>query len=142
MGEPVATRKRILSAEDQHIPESNSSKRLRHLIEESGSPQTVSLSVPWLVHVVRTCSTNDEALDAANALIAPIQSKLQRQTEATRLLFKALTNSQSKAKEEIATWQDRAIRAEHALELMQYQRAQENRVYHPGWGGHGDDQVF
>ena len=121
-----------LAVEDEPV----SLKRARAVAEEPEEDlSTVDSFLDRLVFGVRASSTSSDARSFAESQLRPVLAKTQRQTEATRVLFKALQNLQTKLcrqqeaaagetdklKGDLKISQDRASAAERQVETLVWQ---------------------
>jgi hypothetical protein len=104
-------------------------KRARAVAEEpEEDPSVADAFVERLVFGIRASSNSGEARNFAETQLRPLLAKTQRQTEATRVLFRALTNLQTKMArhseieaEKLKAAEDRASAAERRVHTLLWQ---------------------
>ena len=121
----------VLGLKRPHIDDEPSLKRARAVAEEP-EEDIADQFVERLVFGIRASGNLSDARSFAESQLRPVLAKTQRQTEATRVLFKALQTLQTrttaeaeKLKTELKTAQDRATAAERHMQTLLWQlRAQ------------------
>jgi hypothetical protein len=119
-------------------------KRARAIAEEPDEDlPTADSFIDRLVFGIRSCQNSGDARSFAESQLRPVLAKTQRQTEATRILFKALQNLQNKMArqqefmasetEKLKKAEERASAAERQVQTLIWQiRTSSNSVRHPG----------